>query len=204
MSYLAFMVKSLQFHLQWTVACGRDEDLINRVLETQLREDLLSELSFGPKTHQQLPKKPRNGRHSKLHNRLCNSIREDRSSERENTDVRTPYPSTNFFSYRQTFISSSSFMLWLVDCFYSRYLSEKPQHWLENHSVVVNEIENINQIKMTLNVNHTINFQDFVEKNRRRTELVLELKKIFEELKIQYCLLPQQIHLLDKVKECWR
>ncbi|KAJ0716448.1 hypothetical protein HanPI659440_Chr13g0512871 [Helianthus annuus] len=48
---------------------------------------------------------------------------------------------------------------------------------------------------MAMFFNHTMNFQEFGEKNRRRSELVLELKKLFEELKIKCNLLPQDIHL---------
>lgn len=62
--------------------------------------------------------------------------------------------------------------------------------------MVVKEIENVNKIKMALFFNHTMNFQDYAEKNRRRTELVLELKKIFEELHIRYDLLPQEVLLV--------
>ncbi|KAA0064530.1 mechanosensitive ion channel protein 10-like [Cucumis melo var. makuwa] len=76
-----------------------------------------------------------------------------------------------------------------------RYLEENPQHWYPNHNVVVKEIENVNKIKIALYTNHTMNFQDWAEKNRRRTELVMELKRIFEELKINYNLLPQTVHL---------
>lgn len=61
--------------------------------------------------------------------------------------------------------------------------------------MVVREIEHVNKIKMAVFVNHTINFQDFAEKTNRRTELVLELKKIFEELAIVYYLLPQEVQL---------
>jgi hypothetical protein len=60
---------------------------------------------------------------------------------------------------------------------------------------VVKEIENVNKIKMGLVVFHTMNFQDIGEKTRRRTELVIEIKKIFEELNIRYNLLPQAVHL---------
>ncbi|GMY28932.1 mechanosensitive ion channel protein 10 [Fagus crenata] len=76
------------------------------------------------------------------------------------------------------------------------YLEKNPQHWHPNHNVVVKEIENVNKIKMGLYVFHTMNFQDFGEKNKRRTELVIEIKKIFEELNIRYNLLPQAVHLL--------
>ncbi|XP_050220240.1 mechanosensitive ion channel protein 10-like [Mercurialis annua] len=76
-----------------------------------------------------------------------------------------------------------------------QYLESSPQHWHPNHSVVVKEIENVNKLKMALYCNHTMNFQEFGEKNKRRTELVLEIKRIFEELSVKYCLLPQQVHL---------
>ncbi|KAK9050193.1 hypothetical protein SSX86_002548 [Deinandra increscens subsp. villosa] len=76
-----------------------------------------------------------------------------------------------------------------------KYLEKNPQLWHPNHSVVVKEIENVNKIKMALFFNHTMNFQDYGEKNRRRSELVLELKKLFEELKIKCNLLPQEVHL---------
>lgn len=76
-----------------------------------------------------------------------------------------------------------------------RYLEKNSQHWHPNHDVVVKEIEDVNKIKIALYVNHTLNFQEWAEKNRRRTELVMELKKIFEELNINYNLLPQTVHL---------
>lgn len=59
----------------------------------------------------------------------------------------------------------------------------------------VKEIEDAKKMKMVLYVTHTINFQNYEEKSNRRSELVLELKKIFEELGIQYHLLPQEIHI---------
>ncbi|KAE9587673.1 hypothetical protein Lal_00021888 [Lupinus albus] len=75
------------------------------------------------------------------------------------------------------------------------YLESKPQHWRAGHNVIVKDIENVDKMKMALYVTHTINFQNYGEKNSRRSELVLELKKIFEDLKIKYNLLPQQVHL---------
>ncbi|BAT78018.1 hypothetical protein LR48_Vigan04g232200 [Vigna angularis] len=76
-----------------------------------------------------------------------------------------------------------------------RYLERNPQYWHPNHGLVVKEIEDVNKIKMGIYVTHTMNFQEFGEKNKRRTELVMEIKKIFEELNIRYNLLPQAIHL---------
>lgn len=76
-----------------------------------------------------------------------------------------------------------------------RYLDSKPQHWRPTHSVVVKDIVNVNQMNIGLYVTHTINFQNYGEKSSRRSELVIELKKIFEELNIKYNLLPLEVHL---------
>ncbi|KAJ1439896.1 Mechanosensitive ion channel MscS [Sesbania bispinosa] len=75
------------------------------------------------------------------------------------------------------------------------YLENRPQHWRPNHSVIVKDIENVNKMKMALYVTHTINFQNYGDKNSRRSELVLELKKNLEDLNIKYHLLPQEVHL---------
>ncbi|CAN0901282.1 Mechanosensitive ion channel protein 10 [Linum grandiflorum] len=76
-----------------------------------------------------------------------------------------------------------------------KYLESNPQHWHPNHNIVVKEIENVNKLKMALYCNHTMNFQEFAEKNKRRTVLMMEIKNIFEDLSIQYYLLPQHVHL---------
>ncbi|KAK2994018.1 hypothetical protein RJ640_018775 [Escallonia rubra] len=78
-----------------------------------------------------------------------------------------------------------------------KYLEKNYQYWHPNHNVVVKEIENVNKIKIALFFNHTMNFQEYGEKNRRRSELVLEIKKIFEDLKIKYNLLPQEVNLVS-------
>ncbi|KAJ9687983.1 hypothetical protein PVL29_013955 [Vitis rotundifolia] len=75
------------------------------------------------------------------------------------------------------------------------YLESKPQHWRPGHSVLVKDIVNVNQMNMGLYVTHTINFQNYGDKSSRRSELVIELKKIFEELNIKYHLLPQEVHI---------
>ncbi|KAI4335242.1 hypothetical protein L6164_013906 [Bauhinia variegata] len=75
------------------------------------------------------------------------------------------------------------------------YLDSKPQHWRPDHSVLVRDFADVNRMKMGLYVTHTINFQNSGEKGNRRSDLVLELKKIFEKLDIKYHLPPQEIHL---------
>ncbi|RWR79509.1 mechanosensitive ion channel protein 10 isoform X1 [Cinnamomum micranthum f. kanehirae] len=75
------------------------------------------------------------------------------------------------------------------------YIESKPRRWHHDHLVVVRDILNLNEMKMALYLQHTINHQDMGEKTNRRSELIIELKKIFEELKIKYHLMPQEVHL---------
>ncbi|OWM83230.1 hypothetical protein CDL15_Pgr012711 [Punica granatum] len=75
------------------------------------------------------------------------------------------------------------------------YIESKPKHWNPKHSVIVKEIENVDKMKMALYVQHTMNHQNYGEKTTRRSDLILELKRIFENLGIKYHLLPQEVHL---------
>ncbi|KAK8505249.1 hypothetical protein V6N13_045694 [Hibiscus sabdariffa] len=64
--------------------------------------------------------------------------------------------------------------------------------WRPKHLVVVTEIGSDNKLKMALHCNHTMNFQDYRERKKRRTDLIIELKRILEELGIRYSILPEQ------------
>ncbi|KAM1124854.1 hypothetical protein FF2_039727 [Malus domestica] len=75
------------------------------------------------------------------------------------------------------------------------YLESKPKYWNQKHSILVKEIENVDKMKMTLCVQHTMNHQNYGEKSARRSELVFELKKIFQNLGIKYHLLPQEVNI---------
>ncbi|OEL37192.1 Mechanosensitive ion channel protein 10 [Dichanthelium oligosanthes] len=75
------------------------------------------------------------------------------------------------------------------------YLESKPTHWHPVHTVNLKDILDVNKINMSLSVQHTMNFQNIREKNLRRSDLVMELKKIFEEMSIRYHLLPQKVEL---------
>lgn len=79
-------------------------------------------------------------------------------------------------------------------------MEQNPQHWSPIHTVVLKEIENMNKLKMALYTNHTLTFQEYRERNLRRTEQYMAVKKMLEDLHIEYTLLPQHVHLtkLDK------
>ncbi|XP_020085060.1 mechanosensitive ion channel protein 10-like isoform X1 [Ananas comosus] len=70
-----------------------------------------------------------------------------------------------------------------------QYIEVKPNHWHSDPLIMVKEIEDENKLKMAVYCIHTMNFQDLRGKNKRRTELVMEMKKIFEELNVKYTLL---------------
>ncbi|KAJ4823825.1 hypothetical protein Tsubulata_035531 [Turnera subulata] len=70
------------------------------------------------------------------------------------------------------------------------YLESNPKYWHPNHSVVVKDIQNESKLRMAVDCFHTMNFQNLELKNRRRTELVIELKKIFEALCMKFSLNP--------------
>ncbi|GLU10112.1 hypothetical protein SLE2022_269350 [Rubroshorea leprosula] len=76
------------------------------------------------------------------------------------------------------------------------YLENDPETWHSEHSVVVKDFDDVNKIKMVLFVKHTINFQNYADKNSRRSDLILELKTILEDLHIKYHMLPLQAHLI--------
>ncbi|KAK3438769.1 hypothetical protein EUGRSUZ_C03566 [Eucalyptus grandis] len=68
------------------------------------------------------------------------------------------------------------------------YIERKPRHWHRDHSVEfkeIAEVDNSKVLKMALHVTHTLDCQEVMERTKRRSELVLELKKIFEELHLK-------------------
>ncbi|KAM5566134.1 mechanosensitive ion channel protein 10 [Rosa sericea] len=78
-----------------------------------------------------------------------------------------------------------------------QYVEGNSTLWHPNHAVVVLEIENMNKLKMALYFRHTMNFQEWVEKQKRRTEMVIALKNCFDELQITYYLLPLEVRLTE-------
>ena len=76
-----------------------------------------------------------------------------------------------------------------------RYIESKPKYWNPKHSVIAKQIDNVDKLKLCLSVQHTINHHNYGERSIRITELILELKKIFEIHGVKYNLLPQEIHI---------
>ncbi|GLT45025.1 hypothetical protein SLA2020_188910 [Shorea laevis] len=71
-----------------------------------------------------------------------------------------------------------------------KYLKENSEFWQPQHSVVVKDFDDVNKMKMAFYFTHKMNFQNYVKRNARRSDLILELKTILEDLHIKYHMLP--------------
>jgi hypothetical protein len=55
------------------------------------------------------------------------------------------------------------------------------------------DVEEINKLKLSLGLSHTMSYQDYGEKVERKSELLWEMRKIFEELGIAYHLPTKEV-----------
>ncbi|GMJ07594.1 mechanosensitive channel of small conductance-like 10 [Hibiscus trionum] len=76
-----------------------------------------------------------------------------------------------------------------------KHLEANGTVWYPRHLVLVTEIGNDNKLKMALHCQHTMNYQDYGVRKERRTDLIIELKRILEEFGIKYNILPEQRNL---------
>ncbi|KAM3341582.1 mechanosensitive ion channel protein 8 [Capsicum galapagoense] len=77
----------------------------------------------------------------------------------------------------------------------TRYIENKSEHWYPAPSVVMRDVEDLNRIKWSVWISHTMNFQDMGERWSRRALLVEEMVKIFRELDIEYRMLPLDVNV---------
>ncbi|XP_020539295.1 mechanosensitive ion channel protein 8 isoform X2 [Jatropha curcas] len=75
------------------------------------------------------------------------------------------------------------------------YIEGKKEHWYPNPMVVLKELDGLNKVKVALWLNHRMNHQDIGERFERRSSLMEEMIKIFQELDIQYRLYPLDINI---------
>jgi len=61
--------------------------------------------------------------------------------------------------------------------------------------IVMRDVEDMNKIKFSVWVSHTMNHQDMGERWTRRSLLVEEMIKIFRELDIEYRMLPMDVNV---------
>lgn len=61
--------------------------------------------------------------------------------------------------------------------------------------IILKEVEELNRMRFAVWLTHRMNFQDMGEKWARRALLLEEMVRIFQELDIQYRLLPIDINV---------
>lgn len=77
----------------------------------------------------------------------------------------------------------------------TRYIENRKDHWYPSPMVVMRDVEDMNRIKFSVWLSHTMNHQDMGERWARRALLVEEMVKIFRELDIEYRMLPMDVNV---------
>ncbi|XP_019187338.1 PREDICTED: mechanosensitive ion channel protein 6-like [Ipomoea nil] len=76
-----------------------------------------------------------------------------------------------------------------------RYIENKSEHWYPAPMIVMRDVEDLNRIKWSIWLSHTMNFQDMGERWMRRAQLLEEMIRIFRELDIEYRMLPMDVNV---------
>lgn len=77
----------------------------------------------------------------------------------------------------------------------TRYVENKKEHWYPSPMIVMRDIEDMNRLKFSIWLSHTMNHQDMGERWARRALLVEEMVKIFRDLDIEYRMLPMDVNV---------
>lgn len=75
------------------------------------------------------------------------------------------------------------------------FIESKKEHWCPAPLIVLKDVEELNRMRIAIWLTHRMNHQDMGERWTRRALLVEELVKIFQELDLQYRLLPLDINV---------
>ncbi|GJY42935.1 hypothetical protein Tco_0431148, partial [Tanacetum coccineum] len=75
------------------------------------------------------------------------------------------------------------------------YVGNKNEHWYPAPSILVRDVEDLNRVKISIWLFHRMNFQNMLERWKRRGLLLEEMIKIFKDLEIEYRMLPVDINV---------
>ncbi|PHU30180.1 Mechanosensitive ion channel protein 5 [Capsicum chinense] len=78
---------------------------------------------------------------------------------------------------------------------YDMYIENRSDHWYPAPMIVIRDVEDLNGIKWSVWLTHTMNHQDMGERWARRALLVEEMVKTFKGLDIQYRMLPLDVNI---------
>ncbi|KAL9271696.1 Mechanosensitive ion channel protein 8-like protein [Drosera capensis] len=82
------------------------------------------------------------------------------------------------------------------------YIENKRDHWRPSPMVVMRDVEDMNRLKFSVWLSHTINHQNMGEKWARRALLLEEMVKIFKDLDIEYRMLPCDLNGSNMDQQC--
>ncbi|GJR14828.1 mechanosensitive ion channel protein 6-like protein [Tanacetum coccineum] len=75
------------------------------------------------------------------------------------------------------------------------YIENKSDHWQPEPMIVVRDVEDMNRLKISVWLTHRSNFQDMGGRWKRRALLVENMIKIFQDLDMEYRMLPLDINV---------
>ncbi|KAL3505446.1 hypothetical protein ACH5RR_035287 [Cinchona calisaya] len=77
----------------------------------------------------------------------------------------------------------------------TRFIENKSDHWYPAPMIVMRDVEDLNRLKWSIWLSHTMNHQDMGERWARRALLVEEMIKTFKDLDIEYRMLPLDVNV---------
>ncbi|KAF5739314.1 putative Mechanosensitive ion channel domain-containing protein [Tripterygium wilfordii] len=75
------------------------------------------------------------------------------------------------------------------------YAEDNSHHWHPSPMVVVNDIEDMNKLKISVYLTHRMSYQHMMERYARRGLVIEALIKVFRDLDIEYRLLPLDVNV---------
>ncbi|KAK3038894.1 hypothetical protein RJ639_028616 [Escallonia herrerae] len=75
------------------------------------------------------------------------------------------------------------------------YIENKSDHWYPAPMIVLRDVEDMNRLKISVWLSHTMNHQDMGERWQRRALLVEEMIRVFKEFDIEYRMLPLDVNV---------
>jgi len=92
----------------------------------------------------------------------------------------------NVYFYRIIEVFAQKLKTLVIWC---RHLGSKSEHWQAEYNLLMQGVEE-SKMKMTLNVQHNMNYHNIPEMATRKSQLLTDLVKICQDLKIKNLVIP--------------
>ncbi|KAI3797023.1 hypothetical protein L1987_39713 [Smallanthus sonchifolius] len=77
------------------------------------------------------------------------------------------------------------------------YVGKKSDYWFDDPVIIVKGVEDMNTLKMVLWPRHVVNHHDMSKRWERRSELILEMIRVFKDLDIDYKLPVINVNVIN-------